>query len=75
MLTCERLLAITQVYERVPYSCVHTYGLVKPDELPVRAGVGVNQVGCLETAIAGWKVAISPICKGRCFESNRNHQP
>ena len=54
MLPPERLLTIAQVCERVPYSRVHIYRLVKRGEFPDRVRVGANRVGWLETAVAEW---------------------
>ena len=75
MLLPERLLTIAEVCERVPYSRVHIYRLIKRGEFPDRVRLGANRVGWLEAAIVEWirsKVTASTDLSSQCFESNRN---
>jgi prophage regulatory protein len=50
----ERLLTISQVCDRVPYSRVHIYRLIKRGQFPDRVRVGPNRVGWREAAVQEW---------------------
>jgi len=50
----ERLLTISQVCDRIPYSRVHIYRLMRRGEFPGRIRVGPNRVGWREADVERW---------------------
>jgi prophage regulatory protein len=50
----DRFLTKDQVIERIPYSVVHIYRLMKRGEFPKQIRIGANRVGWLESDINEW---------------------
>lgn len=50
----DRFLTKEQVVERIPYSVVHIYRLMKRGEFPKQVRLGANRVGWLESDINQW---------------------
>lgn len=50
----DRLLTIKQVCERVPYTAMHIYRLMKLEQFPHRIRVGPNRVAWREADVQSW---------------------